>query len=108
MAGLALIAAMMAAAAGHPFDRSLFGASLIAIGYSLSSLAFVRAYEWRRDVPRGAVGACVLAHVALLAGLAGAAAAGALPRWWWLAFVPVVSRTAWGLARPPENRRRLG
>jgi len=108
MAGLALIASMMAAAAGHPLDRSLFGASLIAFGYSLSSLAFVRAYERRRADRRGAIGVCAIAHLALAAGLAGAAVAGALPRWWWVAFVPVVWRTAWGLVRPPENLRKLG
>jgi len=108
MAGLALIASMMAAAAGRPPDRSLFGASLIAFGYSLSSLAFVRAYEWAREGRGRATAACVVAHAALAAALAGAAAAGVLPRWWWLPFVPVVIRTAWGLARPPENLRRLG
>ena len=108
MAGLALIASMMAAAAGRPLDRSLFGASLVAFGYSLSSLAFVRAYEWGREDRGTAIGGCAFAHLVLAAGLAGAAAAGALPRWWWLAFVPVVVRTVWGLARPPENLRRLG
>jgi len=108
MAGLALLASMMAAAAGRPLNRALFGASVAAFAYSLSSLAFVRSYEGRRRNRRVAIGACVVAHVALAAALAGAAAAGVLPRWWWLPFIPVVLRTAWGLAFPPENLRRLG
>ncbi len=108
MAGVSLCGPMMAAAAGRPFDHSLFGAAALALGYFLSSLAFVHAYEWMRERRAAAVSACVVAHLALTAALATAASSHVVPRWWWAAFVPVAARTAWGLARPPENLRRLG
>jgi len=108
MAGVSLSGPMMAAAAGRPFDRSLFGAAALALGYFLSSLAFVRAYEWMREARAAAVWTCVVVHLAFAAALAAAASSDVVPRWWWLALVPVAARTAWGLARPPENLRQLG
>lgn len=108
MAGVSLCGTMMIAAAGRPLDRALFGSATLALGYFLSSLAFVRAYERMREERKAAVLTCVVLHVALAAGLVTAAAGGALPPLWWIAFVPVAARTAWGLARPPENLRQLG
>jgi len=108
MAGMSLSAPMMAAAAGLPLDRSFFGAAALVLGYFLSSLAFVRAYERLRKERAAAIRACVIAHVAVAVALAAAAFYGALPRWWWIAFVPVVARTVWGLALPPGNIRQVG
>jgi hypothetical protein len=108
MAGVSLSGPMIAAAAGRPLDRALFGAGALALGYFLSSLAFVRAYEWMREGRAAAVSACVVAHLALAAALAAAATIHVVPRWWWLAFIPVAARTAWGLVRPPGNLRQLG
>lgn len=108
MTGMALASPMMAAAAGRALDRVAFGASAIALGYFLSSLAFVRTYERRLTAPRAAAIACVAIHAALAVALAAAWWAGALPRAWWIAFLPVAARTAWGLARPPANLRALG
>ncbi len=108
LAGVSLSAPMMAAAAGRPLDRTLFGTSALALGYFLSSVAYVRAYERLRVNRRAAIRSCVIAHLALAGALATAAAADALPPWWWLAFVPVTARTVWGLSRPPENLRQIG
>ena len=108
LAGVSLSAPMMAAAAGRPPGRSLFGAAALVFGYFLSSIAYVRAQERVRNERPAAIRACVVAHLALAAMLVAAASFGALPPWWWLAFVPVVVRTAWGLAAPPPNLRALG
>ena len=108
LAGVALSAPMMAAAAGQPLDRSIFGPAALALGYFLSSVAYVRAYEALRANRQGAIRACVAAHAALAVALLALAGYGALPRWWWIAFVPVVARTAFGLAVPPGNVRKVG
>ncbi len=108
LAGVSLSAPMMAAAAGHPLDRSIFGAAALALGYFLSSVSYVRAYEQLRANRRNAIRSCVAAHVALAAALLALAAYGALPRWWWAAFIPVIVRTVWGLAVPPGNVRQVG
>jgi len=108
LAGVSLSAPMMAAAAGRPPGRSLFGAAALALGYFFSSIAYVRAYERLRENRRAAILWCVAAHVALAAALVAVAFYGALPAWWWIAFVPVFSRTVWGLAVPPSNVRRVG
>jgi riboflavin transporter FmnP len=86
----------------------LFGAAALALGYFLSSVAYVRAYETLRANRQRAIRSCVAAHVALAAALWVLAAYGALPRWWWAAFVPVIARTVWGLAVPPGNVRQVG
>jgi len=108
LAGVSLSAPMMAAAAGQPLDRALFGASAIALGYFLSSVSYVRAYEALRVNRQGAIRSCVAAHVALAAALSALAAYGALPLWWWAAFIPVIARTISGLAVPPGNVRQVG
>jgi hypothetical protein len=108
LAGVSLNGPMIAAAAGRIVDRSLFGIAVMAIGYFLSSVAFVRAYEALRVRYRLAVGACLSAHLAIAAGLGIAAWLRCLPHWWWIAFVPVVVRTASGLARPAGDLRQLG
>jgi len=108
LAGVALGAPMMAVAAGQPLDRSLFGAPAIALGYFLSSVAFVRAYERMRHDRAAAIRGCVVAHLALALILAGAAVSAMLPAFWWIAFVPVILRTAWGLGSPPSSLRTLG
>ena len=78
------------------------------MGYFLSSVAYVRAYETLRANGQGAIRSCVVAHTALAAGLLALAVYGALPPWWWVAFVPVIARTVWGLAAPPGNVRQVG
>ena len=108
LAGLSLTAPMMAAAAGRPLDRSLFCASVLAVGYFFSSVAFVRSYERLQEDRLAGMRACVLAHVAIALVLVLASAVFPTPRWWWLAYVPVAARTMWGLARPPGNLRQLG
>ena len=108
LAGVSLSAPMMAAAAGQPFERSIFGASALALGYFLSSVSYVRAYEQLRANRQSAIRSCIAAHVALTTALLALAIYGALPSWWWVAFVPVVARTIWGLAVPPANVRHVG
>jgi hypothetical protein len=108
LAGVSLTGPMMAAAAGRPLDRSLFGSAILGLAYCLSSVAFVRAYDRLRKNKLAAIRACVLAHAAIAAALVGAAASGALPAWWWIGFVPVTIRTASGLAAPARNLRQLG
>ena len=108
LASVSLSAPMIAAAAGRPLDRTLFGASALALGYFLSSVSYVRAYETLRVNSQGAIRSCVAAHVALAAALLALAAYGALPRSWWAAFIPVIARTVWGLAVPPGNVRQVG
>jgi hypothetical protein len=80
----------------------------MALGYFVSTLAFVRAYGRIDRAPRTAVAGCLAAHVALLAALGWIARQGWLSPWWAVAFVPVVARTAWGLFRPPPNLKALG
>jgi hypothetical protein len=108
MTGTALAAPMMAAAAGRPLDRVAFGAAAMALGYFLSTLAFVRSYEGLVRARRAAVRRCLAAHAAIGGALLVAAVFEALPRAWWLAYLPVALRTAVGLARPPANLRALG
>jgi hypothetical protein len=78
------------------------------LGYFLSSVAYVRAYERLRANRQGAIRSCVATHVALAAAFSALAVYGALPRWWWAAFIPVIARTVWGLAAPPRNVREVG
>ena len=106
--GVSLGAPMMAAAAGRPLDRALFGPAALALGYFLSSVAYVRAYERMREDRNTAIRRCLLAHAVLAAALAATALLGALPPWWWIPFVPVAARTVWGLSSPPPNLRALG
>jgi len=107
IAGMALSAALVAAA-GATVDRRAWSAAAVAYAYSLSSVAFVRAYGARRDDPRGAVLRCVAAHVAIAAGLIVLWLERAVAGWTIAAFAPVVVRTALGLNRPPPNLRALG
>ena len=46
--------------------------------------------------------------VFIAAALSALAVYGALPPWWWVAFVPVIARTVWGLTLPPDNVRQVG
>ena len=108
LAGVALNGPMVAAAAGPVVDRASVGIAALALAYFLSSVAYVRAYDNIRTRRVAAIGGCVLAHLAIAAGLVAAAGAGAFPRWWWIAFVPVIVRTVSGLARPAGNLRQLG
>ena len=108
LAGVSLSAPMMVAVAGRPLDRTLLGAAALALGYFLSSVAYLRAYETLRVNRQSAIRSCVAAHIALTAALVALDFYGALPRLWWIAFVPVIARTVWGLARPPANVRQVG
>ena len=107
IAGMALSAALVAAAGGT-VDRRAWSAAAVAYAYSLSSVAFVRAYGARRADPRGAVVRCVAAHAAIAAGLILLWHQHAVAGWTIAALAPVVVRTAWGLNRPPPNLRALG
>jgi len=108
MTGMSLTGPMMAAAAGQPLSRALFGSSALALAYFLSSVASVRSYErMKTDSPR-ATAFNIFAHLGIAEGIGLAALAGMLPRWWWLAFGPVIARTVWGLFSPPANLRALG
>lgn len=108
MAALSLSAPVMALAAGAPIEAPLAAASALAFTYSASALAFVRAYRRLDQARRRAVAGCVAAHILLIGGLILMSGAGWFPPWLLIALVPVVIRTAWGLARPPRNLRQLG
>jgi hypothetical protein len=108
MIGMSLTAPMMAAAAGKPLSRALFGPSVIALAYFMSSVSFVRSYDRMKENAARASTLCVFAHIGIAAGVGLAVVCRLLPSWWWLAFVPVVARTVWGLISPPENLRALG
>lgn len=108
MAALSLSAPMMALAAGRPVESRLAAASALAFAYSASALAFVRAYTRLERNRFAAVAGCVAAHVVLIGGLILMARGGWFPTWLFAALVPLVARTAWGLARPPRSLRQLG
>jgi hypothetical protein len=108
MVAMSLSAPMMALAAETDVDMRLAAAPAMAFGYSVSILSFVRAYTGRRQGRTAATAVCVVVHVVLLGGLAALGEAGWLPSWWWAAFLPVIWRTAWGLARPPRTLRAVG
>jgi hypothetical protein len=108
MAAMSLSAPIMAIAAAEPFDNHLPAASLLAFTYSAATLAFVRAWGDLKEDRRSAILGCVVAYVVLLAGLGYAAWRGWFAPLLFVAFVPVVIRTVWGLARPPQFLRQLG
>lgn len=108
MAGLASAAPLVAAVSGHPVDARALGAALLALAYFVSSLVFVRAYRARaRGEARAAV-PCLAAHAVLGALLALLWMTGFIPAGALAAFIPVFTRTAWGLMSPPKNIRALG
>jgi hypothetical protein len=108
MAAMSLSAPMMALAAEAPVTTRIMGAAAMAFAYSASTLAYVRAYTGMGRGRVVAISGCVAAHAALLGGLALLGVAGRLSPWWFIAFIPVVARTAWGLARPPRTLRAVG
>jgi hypothetical protein len=108
MLAMSLSAPIMALAAGDPADMRLAGPPALAFAYSASTLSYVRAYT---SLGRGRVAAavgCIGAHFVILGGLALLCLAGWLSPWAFAAFIPVLARTAWGLARPPRNLRAVG
>jgi hypothetical protein len=108
MVGMSLSAPMMVLAAGRPLERGIAGGAVMAFGYSLSILSFVRAYTGRKQGRTASAALCIVVHALMLGGLAMMGKAGWLPPWWLTAFLPVIWRTAWGLARPPKNLRAVG
>jgi hypothetical protein len=108
MIGLAAGAPLVAVAAGAPLDRRTIGAGALSLAYFLSSLAFVRAYRRLKSAGSVDTESCLWAHAAIVAALAALWGGGCLPAAAWAAFVPVLLRTAWGLARPPRNLATLG
>ena len=108
MAGMALMAPLMAAAAGLPLSGPPLGAAAVAYAYSLSSVTYVRAYERRRTAPVLAGTVVAAVHVLLFASVALLVRSGAVPPWAALAFLPVALRLAIGLLRPPADLRVLG
>ncbi|MBI1951103.1 MAG: YwiC-like family protein [Acidobacteria bacterium] len=107
MAGLASAAPLVIVASGGPVDARTLGAGLAALGYFVSSLAFVRAWRARARGRTGA-GACIAAHLVLAVALAVLWKRGIIPAGALAAFVPVFARTAWGLGYPPPTIRTLG
>jgi hypothetical protein len=108
MAGMALAAPLMAAAAGMPPQGLPLGAAAAAYGYCLSSVTCVRTFERRRSGSATAAGLDAAVHVLLLAGMALLVRAGLVPWGLPLAFVPVLIRLVLGVVRPPANLRALG
>jgi len=108
MLAMSLSAPIMALAAGIQADMRLAGAPALAFAYSASTLSYVRAYTRRERSRMAATLGCLAAHVALLGGLALINWAGGLSPWSFIAMIPVVARTAWGLARPPRDLRAVG
>ena len=108
MAGLSLSAPVMAVAAGVPVRGRALAVAALAFSYFASSLAFVRAYGRLREETIRAVLTCLLAHLALAAGLGWLVVSGRLSGWALAAFAPVLARAVWGMARPPRNLRGLG
>ena len=108
MAGLASAAPLLVAASGRPLDRRALGAGLIAWLYFATSLAYVKAVRglWKND--RRARRRCVAAHAAVAGALASLVAGACITLPLASAFVPVYTRTAWGLRHPPANLRVLG
>lgn len=107
MAGMALVAAMVAATAGPP-DVRAWSAVSIAYAYSLSSLSYVRAYGELRERRRAATLRCVAAHLALAVGLLILFLMQVVSGWAIAAMAPVALRTVAGLIRPAANLRALG
>lgn len=108
MIGMALVAPMMAAVAGATASGALLGPAALALSYFLSSVAFVRSYDGVKHGDRRAIAGCVAAHALLLVAVVVVARSGWLPAYGWLAWLPIVTRTAWGIVKPPANLRALG
>ena len=108
MAGTALAAPLIAAAAGMPAQGTPLGAAAVAYAYSLSSVAYVRAYEGRRRAPVLSPSVALAVHAALIAAVALLVGRGIVPAAAALAFLPVALRLAVGLLRPPRDLRALG
>lgn len=108
MGGMALVAPMMAAAAGHPVSDAIFAPAYLALSYFLSSVAFVRTYDGVKRHERPAIARCLAAQAAIVLGLIVVARLGGLVPLWWLSWLPIVGRSALGVARPPANLRALG
>jgi hypothetical protein len=108
LTGLALAAPLAAAAGDLPVVGLPLGAAALALAYSVSSLAYVRAFEALEQRPRAAVVTCFGVHAALVTALVALVQVGWLPPRGLLAFLPVLLRTALGLALPPRDLRQLG
>lgn len=107
MAGMALSAPLIAAAAGR-LDHRAWTAAAVAYAYFVSSVAFVRAYGALREDRAGATARCLLAHAGVALFLGVLAATGRVAAWPLLAMLPPLGRTVRGLVRPPRNLRVLG
>ena len=102
MGGMALVASMMAAAAGRPASSMLFAPAYLSLSYFLSSLAFVRTYD------ASSIFRSVAAQTTIVLALAVVDRLGGLIPFWWISWIPIVVRTAVGIVRPPANLRVLG
>lgn len=108
MAGMALIAPLVVAAAGLPVPGPPLGAAALAYAYCVSSVTSVRTHERRRTAPALALAVAAGVHVLLLGGILFLVRAGALSSLGALAFLPVVLRAAVGVLSPPRDLRALG
>lgn len=101
MAGMALSAALVAAAGGV-VDVRAWSAAALAYAYALSSIAFVRAYEARQGL------GCLAVHAAIAIGLAVLWRIGWIAGWTLLALAPAAARTVIAFRQPPMNLRAVG
>jgi hypothetical protein len=110
MAALATTASLVMVLVGEPLDGRTIGIGLMCLCYFLSSIAFVRAFRVLGEgrARRSVITACLGVHVLLAGSLIVLWRIGWLPVGLLFAFVPVLGRTAWGLARPAPNVRALG
>jgi len=108
MTGLAAGGPFVAACGGVDGGASILAPGLLALGYFVSSLVFVREYRTRAGREREAALQSLAAHAILGCGLAVASVAGLIDPWAALAFVIVIARAVWAVAVPAPNLRALG
>jgi hypothetical protein len=108
MAGLAAGAPFVAACGGVDRRASALAPGLLALGYFVSSVVFVRAFRAGAGRERRAAATSLAAHLAIGGALSGAALVGLLSPWAAVAFIVVLARAVWAIAAPPPTLRALG
>ena len=108
MAALASAAPLLVAASEQPVDPRAVGAGVAAFLYFCTSLAYVKAIRglWKGD--RGPLRVCLAVHATITIIIVMLVAGGFFTPLLAAAFLPVMARTAWGLASPPAGLRPLG
>jgi hypothetical protein len=108
MAGLAAGAPFVAACGGVDRRASALAPGLLALGYFVSSVVFVRAFRAGAGRERRAAATSLAAHLAIGGALSGAVLVGLLSPWAAVAFTVVLARAVWAIAAPPPTLRALG